>query len=52
MEYFFTLNFIEPHVEKKIIEGKIGKNKSKLASKLPGRLGLQLIVASVPQIYQ
>ena len=32
---FSTLNFIEPNVEKKIIEGKIGKNKSKLANKLP-----------------
>ena len=32
---FSTLNFIEPNVEKKIIEGKIGKNKSKLADKLP-----------------
>ena len=32
---FSTLNFIEPDVEKKIIEGKIGKNKNKLANKLP-----------------
>ena len=32
---FSTLNFIEPNVEKKIIEGKIGKNKSKLVNKLP-----------------
>ena len=28
---FSSLNFIEPNVEEKIIEGKIGKNKSKLA---------------------
>ena len=41
---FSTLNFIEPHVEKKIIEGKIGKNKSKLASKLPSMIRLANLI--------
>ena len=41
---FSTLNFIEPNVEKKIIEGKIGKNKSKLANKLPNMIRLANLI--------
>ena len=41
---FSSLNFIEPSVEKKIIEGKIGKNKGKLANKLPSMIRLANLV--------
>ena len=41
---FSTLNFIEPNVEKKIIEGKIGKNKSKLTNKLPNMIRLANLI--------
>ena len=41
---FSTLNFIEPNVEKKIIEGKIGKNKSKLGNKLPSMIRLANLI--------
>ena len=41
---FSSLNFIEPNVEKKIIEGKIGKNKSKLAKKLPSMIRLANLI--------
>ena len=41
---FSTLNFIEPDVEKKIIEGKIGKNKSKLVNKLPSMIRLANLI--------
>ena len=41
---FSTLNFIEPNVEKKIIEGKIGKNKSKLVNKLPSMIRLANLI--------
>ena len=41
---FSTLNFIEPSVEKKIIEGKIGKSKSKLADKLSSMIRLANLI--------
>ena len=41
---FSTLNFIQPNVEKKIIEGKIGKNKSKLTDKLPNMIRLANLI--------
>ena len=41
---FSTLNFIEPNVEKKIIEGKIGKNKNKLANKLSSMIRLANLI--------
>ncbi len=41
---FTTLNFIEPEIEKKIIEGKLGKNKSKLSDKLPIMIKLANLV--------
>jgi len=41
---FSTLNFIEPDVEKKIIEGKLGKNKSKIADKLTSMIRLANLI--------
>ena len=41
---FSTLNFIEPSVEKKIIEGKIGKSKSKLTDKLSSMIRLANLI--------
>ena len=41
---FSTLNFIEPAVEKKIIEGKLGKNKSKIADKLTSMIRLANLI--------
>ncbi len=41
---FSTLNFIEPAVEKKIIEGKLGKNKSKVADKLTSMIRLANLI--------
>ena len=41
---FSSLNFIEPSVEKKIIEGKIGGNKGKLANKLPSMIRLANLI--------
>jgi len=41
---FSTLNFIEPEVEKKIIEGKLGKNKSKIADKLTSMIRLANLI--------
>ena len=41
---FSTLNFIEPNVERKIIEGKIGKNRSKLADKLTNMIRLANLI--------
>ena len=41
---FSTLNFIEPNVEKKIIEGKLGKNKSKLVNNLPSMIRLANLI--------
>ena len=41
---FSTLNFIEPAVEKKIIEGKLGKNKSKIADKLASMIRLANLI--------
>ena len=41
---FSTLNFIEPDVERKIIEGKLGKNKSKIADKLTSMIRLANLI--------
>ena len=41
---FTTLNTIDPEVEIKIVEGKIGKNKSKLSGKLPLMIRLANLV--------
>ena len=41
---FSTLNFIEPAVEKKIIEGKLGKNKSKISDKLASMIRLANLI--------
>ena len=41
---FSTLNFIEPDVEKKIIEGKLGKNKSKISDKLTSMIRLANLI--------
>ena len=41
---FSTLNFIEPAVEKKIIEGKLGKNKNKIADKLTSMIRLANLI--------
>jgi cobaltochelatase CobS len=41
---FSTLNFIEPDIEKKIIEGKLGKNKSKIADKLTSMIRLANLI--------
>ena len=41
---FSTLNFIEPDIEKKIIEGKLGKNKSKISDKLTSMIRLANLI--------
>jgi len=41
---FSTLNFIEPDIEKKIIEGKLGKNKSKISDKLASMIRLANLI--------
>ena len=41
---FSTLNFIEPDIEKKIIEGKLGKNKSKVSDKLTSMIRLANLI--------
>ena len=41
---FSTLNFIEPDIEKKIIEGKLGKNKSKISDKLISMIRLANLI--------
>jgi cobaltochelatase CobS len=41
---FSTLNFIEPEIEKKIIEGKLGKNKSKISDKLTSMIRLANLI--------
>ena len=41
---FSTLNFIEPDIERKIIEGKLGKNKSKISDKLISMIRLANLI--------
>ncbi|MAJ67148.1 MAG: cobaltochelatase subunit CobS [Rickettsiales bacterium] len=41
---FSTLNFIEPDIEKKIIEGKLGKDKSKISDKLTSMIRLANLI--------
>ncbi len=41
---FTTLNFIKPEIEKKIIEGKLGKNKTKISRMLPQMIKLANLI--------